>query len=170
MNKTKLYIGYEEFNNTITSICRSLKNYKSVNPGFAFESVITFSRGGLPAATHIANAMDIPKTSFHVIGNFHVQPIDKDEFTRLVRKKSTIIVDDILDTCRTMEGFFNHLDLPIRDSACKFIFTAIKEPKYNEEERLLEFRRFISDRIIGLDHTMNLKYSQWAVFPWEDQE
>ena len=163
-------ISHDEFKDYITRIIGSLKVYEKTVPNFKFESIITFARGGLPPATYIANALGINKENFYVVTSNDASSFDHEEFRKLVRKKSTLIIDDILDTCRTLQGFFEELETALFDAECKFAFLSIKEHDPGDNPHLLAIRGEIIERTVGLSNSCKVDRDVWIKFPWEVTE
>jgi len=168
MTQNKL-ISEHMFNIKIGSIIAAAKTYEKMAPDFQFKSIITFSRGGLVPTAYVANALGIPSKNVHIVSDDLECGLTTEELRQLTRQKTTIVIDDILDTCATMKQFFKDLGMSLKDSTCKFIFVAMKSCTLAESANTRSFRREVVDRVIGLDHSLLVRQDEWAVFPWEDE-
>ena len=91
MSHNKRIIRYSEYGRLLNKLVKKIKKSKEIKE---VNFIYTFMRGGLPIAVHLSHYLNKPVYSDE----------SKIDFTT-VPWKTALIVDDIADTGKTLDGF-----------------------------------------------------------------
>lgn len=144
----KEYFSYREFDEFVSGTVDYLEACE-----FVPSVIVTFPRGGLVPATYLSHQLDVPieiitSSKYDFKTNLSVSV---EQMNRLVGK-NVLIVDDIIDTGKTMDEF-----LKLVGNSFEFkIATLATNPEYYNPSIVFDwyFRRFKDP-------------SKFLVFPWE---
>jgi len=125
----KEFVTYEEYGKLLDELVREIKNGIDISK---LSLIYTFMRGGLPIAIHLSHFLNIP-----VITN------ETDYYFPAGGCDEILVVDDIADTGKTLDGF--QILFPI--ATLYYKPRSIVKPKFYVRET-----------------------ENWIVFPWETKD
>lgn len=132
--------------------------------------IIGVSRGGLPVAVHVSNVLDLPLviTDYSSSEGNGENPVDEVRFfdcsqKPLDKNSVVLIIDDIIDTGKTIEGIIDSLN-KWKLAKRAYVSSIVSKKLYGEDGWALS-----DDNKIDITHIAYaiVDDDAWYVFPWE---
>jgi len=159
MSKDKIYLSWQDIENQLDRISNKL-----ITDNFIPDYIIAISRGGLVPGVILSHRLLVIRQNFLTWNIYSYTTENKQEIIKadtfnnfsLVENKKVLVVDDIIDSGKTIKYIKGLFNLWSSSSDIRFAVLVNKLPTY-----------FISDIVTGSYKELDNK---WIVFPWENNK
>ena len=152
----KLYLNWQDINDIVTEY---LSNNQDILKDV--KQIVAVSKGGFVPATMIANKLDIPVYALGIKSYNGMKQGEIEEYQPLPEGfifKDTLIIDDVVDTGKTISYIIDKYDLDKRAKHIHFFALA----NVSDIDSIETYYSNLHSIYYGITEP-----GEWIVFPWE---